>query len=152
MEAPTLTWLPYGLAPSRLPYLVTHETAHQWFYGLVGNDQARQPFSDEAAADFLARYTLSMTRASSCATARLDLAIYQYSSACYYEVIYIQGGNFLDALRRLMGPTAFWRGLRGYVAAHRYGMSAEKTLLDALDAATPLDLVPRLEGRFPAYY
>ena len=55
MESPALIWIPYGVSSANLRYLVTHETAHQWFYGLVGNDQARQPFVDEALADFLAR-------------------------------------------------------------------------------------------------
>ena len=55
MESPGLIWIPYGVGSANLRYLVAHETAHQWFYGLVGNDQARQPFADEAVADFVAR-------------------------------------------------------------------------------------------------
>ena len=41
MESPGLIWIPFGVGSANLRYLVTHETAHQWFYGLVGNDQAR---------------------------------------------------------------------------------------------------------------
>ncbi|WP_169316325.1 M1 family aminopeptidase [Mobilicoccus pelagius] len=33
-------------------WLVTHELAHQWFYGLVGNDQAAHPWLDEAFATY----------------------------------------------------------------------------------------------------
>ena len=55
---------------------------------------------------------LGTRRGSRCATARLDLSIYRYSSACYFEVVYIQGGNFIDDLRRRMGSAAFWRGMR----------------------------------------
>ena len=68
MESPALVWLPYGLETSRYRYLVTHEVAHQWFYGLVGSDQAREPFTDEAAADFVTRYVLSQRRSSNCST------------------------------------------------------------------------------------
>ncbi len=32
---------------------VIHETAHQWFYGVVGNDQIRSPWMDEGLAEFL---------------------------------------------------------------------------------------------------
>jgi hypothetical protein len=152
MESPGLTWLPTGVASSNLPYLVAHETGHQWFYSLVGNDQARRPFADEAATDFLARYALGLRRASRCSTARLDLTIYRYSGACYYEVVYIQGGNFLDDLRRRMGPTAFWKGMRAYVAANRFKFGSTKELLDTLDAATSLNLVPRYAPRFPSIY
>ncbi len=90
-------------ASANLSYLVHHETGHQWFYGIVGNDQANEPFTDEAVTDFLARYVLGQQRASRCSTARLDLSIYRTRSACYYEIVYIQGGNFLDDLRRTMG-------------------------------------------------
>jgi hypothetical protein len=150
MESPGLTWIPSGAG--NLTYLVTHETGHQWFYGIVGNDQAAEPFTDEAATDFLARYVLGQRRSSRCSTARLDLSIYRYSSACYYEIIYIQGGNFLDDIRRRMGNTAFWAGLRDYVASNRFALTRTKTLLDTLDAHTPLNLVPRFEPRFPRLY
>jgi hypothetical protein len=152
MESPQLIWIPTGVPSANLTYLVFHETAHQWFYGLVGNNQAREPYADEAAADFIARYALGMRRGSRCSTARLDLSIYRYSSTCYYEVIYIQGGNFLDDLRRRMGSTAFWRGLRAYVAAHRYEITHTRTLLDTLDASTSLNLRPRFATRFPSLY
>jgi hypothetical protein len=150
MESPGLTWIPGGAGSLR--YLVAHETAHQWFYGIVGNDQARQPFADEAAADFVARYVTGLRRTSRCPTARLDRSIYQYSGLCYYEAIYIQGGNFLDDTRRKMGASAFWAGIRDYLAANRFGITTTRSLLDTLDAHTPLDLVPRYAGRFPGLY
>ena len=151
MESPGLTWIPTGAGS--LSYLVAHETAHQWFYGIVGNDQARQPFDDEAAADFVARYALGLRRASRCSTARLDLTIYQYSAACYYERIYIQGGNLLDDTRKAMGSTRFWAAIRDYLAANRFKIATTKTLLETLDAHTPLDLgTTRFRTRFPSIY
>jgi len=152
MEGPGVIWIPRGTSPSSIRYLVTHEIAHQWFYGIVGNDQAIQPFTDEAATDFLTRYVLATRRSSRCATATLDRSIYHYSSACYYEAIYIQGGNLLDDVRRKMGNAAFWSAIRGYVADHRFGLSTTQELLAALDAATPLDLRPMFEKRFPRYF
>ena len=152
MESPGLTWIPTAVGSANLSYLVHHETAHQWFYGIVGNDQAAEPFTDEAAADFLARHVLGLRRASRCSTARLDLSIYKYSSSCYYEVVYIQGGNFLDDVRKKVGNAAFWAGLRDYVADNRFKLTRTKTLLDTLDEHTPLNLVPRFEPRFPRLY
>jgi hypothetical protein len=152
MEAPGLTWIPTGVGTANLSYLVHHETAHQWFYGIVGSDQAREPFTDEAATDFLARYVLGLRRAARCSTARLDLSIYKYSSACYYEIVYIQGGNFIDDVRKRIGSTAFWAGLRAYIAENRFKLAATKTLLDTLDEHTSVNLVPRFEPRFPRLY
>jgi hypothetical protein len=152
MESPGLIWIPYGVGSANLRYLVSHETAHQWFYGLVGNDQASQPFADEAAADFMAREITGTRRGSRCSTGVLDRSIYGYSSTCYYEIVYIQGGNLINEARRRMGSTAFWTALRKYVADHRYGLVGTSTLLKALDDGTPVDLSKLFAPRFPKYY
>jgi hypothetical protein len=149
VESPGLIWIPRGLTYGQLVWLVSHEVAHQWFYSLVGNDQARQPFADEAMADFLARYITGTWRASRCATATLDRSIYAYSAGCYFEIVYVQGGRVLDGLRRKMGPSAFWAGIRDYLAANRFGLGGTKLLLETLDTHTPLDLVGPLRPRFP---
>ena len=39
--------------PQEDAWLVTHELAHMWFYGLVGNNQARDPWLDESLASFV---------------------------------------------------------------------------------------------------
>ena len=117
-----------------------------------GNDQSRHPFADEAAADAVTRKILGMRRASHCATGRLDRSIYSYTSACYYEIVYIQGGNLLDTVRTRMGTTVWWNALKSYVAANRYGLVTSRTLLDALDDATPLNLEPTFRARFPGLY
>ena len=44
IEYPTLVYQP--TTSENVP----HETAHQWFYSLVGNDQARDPWIDEGLA------------------------------------------------------------------------------------------------------
>jgi len=149
MEGPAIVWIPGNVASTNLEYLVHHEIAHQWFYALVGNDQAAQPFADEAAADFLARRVLGSRRASRCDATRLDGDIANYSSACYYEVVYIQGGNLLDDLRKRMGSTAFFAGLNAYIDGHRFALGSTRALLEALDAATPDDLRPAYAARFP---
>ena len=153
MESPGLVWIPTGAPRANLRYLVAHETAHQWFYGLVGNDQAKEPFADEAAADFMARYVTGLKRSSRCPTGLLDRTIYESSTRCYYEKIYIQGGNLIDAARHRMGSTAFWSSLRAYVDAHRFGWSTTSALLHALDAGTSEDLGTTLfKSRFPRIY
>jgi aminopeptidase N len=152
MESPGLIWIPQGVAAGNQPYLVHHETAHQWFYGLVGNDQQSEPFADEAAADLLARTVLGSLRGSRCDRAPLDGSILRYGQGCYYEVVYIQGGNVLDDLRAAMGTDRFWAALAGYVEAHRFDLGGTRELLEALRAASPVDLLPTLRARFPDLY
>lgn len=149
VESPGSIWIPRGVEAARLPWLVSHEVAHQWFYGLVGSDQALQPFADEAPADFLARYVTGTLRSSRCSTATLDRSIYAYSAGCYFEIVYVQGSRVLDGIRRRSGNAAFFGALRSYLEAHRHGIGSTRALLAALDAVDPADLVVTLEPRFP---
>jgi aminopeptidase N len=153
MEAPGLIWIPTGTPASNLRYLAAHEVAHQWFYGIVGNDQAREPFTDEALADFVARSVIGIHRGSRCPIRPLDRSIYDYTARCYYEIVYIQGGNLLDDARQAMGSELFWTTLRGYVETNRHQLVSTATLLRTLDDATPLDLAGILfAARFPRIY
>jgi aminopeptidase N len=47
-EYPTLVFVSSDLPPQ----VAVHETAHQWFYSLVGDDQARDPWLDESLAEW----------------------------------------------------------------------------------------------------
>jgi aminopeptidase N len=153
MESPGVIWIPTGTGSSNLRYLAAHETAHQWFYGIIGNDQVREPFTDEATSDFLARNLLGINRSSRCPTRPVDRSIYDYTGRCYFEIVYVQGGNILERARQLMGDEAFWTALREFVAANRHQLVTTRTLLTALDDATPADLVGLLfAARFPRIY
>ncbi len=152
LESPGLIWIPRTESSLNREYLVHHAVAHQWFYGLVGSDGRNEPFADEGPADFLARSVLNNFRASRCPTAELDLGIGRYSRTCYYEVMFVQAGLLLDDIRRRMGDTAFWSALRGYVEAHRLGLSGTKDLLDTLVGKSDANLRPLLRARFPSLY
>lgn len=151
MESPAHIWIP-PVATSRLPFLITHETAHQWFYGLVGNDQAREPFADEAMVDFLTRYLLRAFRSSACSSNRLDLSIYAYPARCYFELVYVKGGNVLNMVRARMGDGAFRSAIREYVRTYANRVAGTATLLRFLDDRTPVDLRPLYRIYFPSLY
>ena len=154
MESPGLIWIPRSLDTLNRAYLVHHEVAHQWFYGLVGNDQRNDPFLDEAAADLLARTALGSFRATRCAHVALDGSIAQYQGRCYYEVVYVQGGLLLDQVRLRMGTKRFWKAIAGFVEDHRFEIAVTRDLLDALEEAAPggVDLRLLFRARFPALY
>ena len=151
MESPALTWIDTTIPEPELPYVIAHELAHQWFYGAVGNNQAATPFLDEALADFLARDLLSDFRRSECAKARLDKSVYEYSARCYAEVIYVQGGLYLDRYKTEVGHRRFWKGLSQFYRDWRLRITGTSRLLDALDEATGYDS-NRHADRFPSLY
>jgi hypothetical protein len=151
MESPGMIWLTeHALARGTLKYLAIHETAHQWFYGILGNDQASEPFADEALAEFLTRDLIGH-RASACAEDVLDGSVYSYSKECYYETIYVQGDNYLEAYRQRVGNDPFWQGIRNYYTDFKFGLGGTRQLLDTLDAAAN-GLGGGHEARFPNLY
>lgn len=149
MESPQMVWIPRGAGS--LGWLVAHEVAHQWFFAVVGNDQAREPFADEALATFLGRELTGRTITTGCAKKALDKTVYEYGS-CYYGVIYVQGADYLAAYRKRVGADAFWRGLRNYYADYRFDIGGTRQLLDALDAAAPAGTSGEHDSRFPRLF
>lgn len=148
-ESPAHFWLPDN-APSRLlPWMVAHEVAHQWFYSAVGNDQAREPFADEAVSDFMARNLISRFVGSQCPIGRLDQSIYDIGE-CYPWVIYVQGVAWLRDLRDRMGGDAFWGALARYYQEHTGGIGGTHQLLAALASAAGEEAVDY--RRFPRLY
>lgn len=151
LESPAHVWIPRTTASGNIPYLVSHEVAHQWFYGTVGSDQPAEPFADEAPTELLTRLVTQTLRASTCPPAPLDGSVYDYEQDCYFETIYIQGAGYLNDYRLAVGEEAFWRGIRDYYDAYWFGMGGTRQLLAALDAASGRDTTLHRE-RFPSLY
>jgi aminopeptidase N len=118
--------------------IVSHETAHQWFYSLVGNDQARDPWLDETLA------TWAQARLAGSFQTGLNLRNVTHVGApmsywtgrqrLYFSEVYAGG---VLALRSL-GPAArIDCALRLYVARNAYRIARPGDLLDALNAVLP---------------
>ena len=152
IESPGLVWVTSRVDTRNREYAVYHGIAQQWFYGVVGNNQRAEPFADEAPADLLARTILGSLRSSACGRENLDGSIAAYSRGCYYEVVFVQGGGFLDDVRQRMGTKPFWEALGAYVEANRNGIGGTKQLLDVLRAGSDVNLMPLLKARFPSLY
>ncbi|HUP83272.1 MAG TPA: hypothetical protein VM284_03680 [Candidatus Limnocylindria bacterium] len=149
MESPNLFWIPRD-AGGLLAYEVVHEMAHEWFYGVVGNNQALEPFADEALAEFLSREMAGTWTSSKCPGANLDRTVYTTPWDCYVGVVYYQGYKYLDAYRDHVGNTDFYQGLHNYYVANKFGIGGTRRLLDALDAAA--NYHPNHAARFPSLY
>ena len=149
-ESPAHFWLPSNASARLLPWMVAHEVAHQWFYSAVGNDQAREPFSDEAVSDLMARTLISRFVSSQCPTGRLDHSIYDIGD-CYAWVIYVQGVDWLRRVREAAGAERFWSALAAYYDDYKTRIGGTHALLSALasatDEAVAYDRFPRT---FPA--
>jgi hypothetical protein len=118
----------------------SHEVAHEWFYGLVGDDQARDPWLDEAFATYAEALdrgtgpTYLAAKVPPDGVGRTGRPMtYWEGRPSYFRSVYLQGAAAL--LRaRAASPAAFDAQVRCYVArnAHRIATPAD------LAAAIPL--------------
>ena len=121
--------------------IVAHETAHQWWYAMAGNDQMAEPWLDEGISEFAAAYfyggfhTYSSSKpvnSSVYAFPNLPAPTTSDDPGSYTQTIYYKSAAFLNGLRSRMGSTAFFAGLRDLFNANRNGMMTTREFYDAM--------------------
>ncbi|MEU2078413.1 M1 family metallopeptidase [Streptomyces sp. NPDC013489] len=132
---------------------VVHEIAHQWFYGIVGNDQFASPWLDESFAQYANEryYRLDTTTCWDdqgmwpSDTAALTRSMGYYADGRrseYVRVVYRRGSCALHDLERTLGGPAMAALLRGYVRDHWLGVATTADFKRAAQAVTSEDLGP----------
>jgi hypothetical protein len=115
----------------------SHEIGHQWFYALVENDQARDPWLDEGLATWAetgVEGTLGALRARAVpADGRGQLgrptSYWDSRSSVYFASVYVQA---VQALAALGPPPLVDCALALYVALHAYRIARPADLVGAL--------------------
>lgn len=121
----------------------THEVAHQWFYSLVGNDQARDPVLDEGLATYVQAeldriwpYLDNLPDPHPLRRETGQAMTYWRTRRprLYSLAVYANGARMLRALGH---PGDVTCALRRYVAANAYGIATQVDLARALAAGVP---------------
>ena len=138
IEYPTLSFIG---GSSYLRAVIDHETAHQWFYSLVGNDQARDPWLDETLAtwsqqriDGLIRPPRRNLPAGARRHVGAPMSYWTRYPHAYFWGVYEGGAN---ALRSLGNDDAVDCALRAYAAREAYAIAQPGDLLDELNRVIP---------------
>jgi aminopeptidase N len=138
-----------------LNYLIdiaVHETAHQWWFNLVGNDQAMEPWLDEAMAtysehlfyqqnypDITAWWAFRVDRFHPAGW--VDTTIYQGGSfRTYTNAVYLRGALFLEALRQRVGDVVFFAFLKDYASQMAWKRASAADFFRILEEHTPMDI------------
>jgi hypothetical protein len=159
MEYPRMIHLTRDKVADR--YVVFHEVAHQWFYGQVGNDQQREPWLDEAFADFSARWLMRIGE-NQCSTRPVNSEVFEWPAGAttggdwtscdgYFHAVFYQGTEFLTAVRATMGDDAFFGAMREWISRHRHGVATGARLLGHLQARTDAALGPIFDAYLADY-
>jgi hypothetical protein len=144
-----------GDQKSNLTIIAAHEVAHQWWYGLVGNDQANEPWLDEALSTYseLLFYEQVYPQLASwwrenridfhAPQGWIDSTIYEYGPQDFYpyrDAVYLRGALFLADLRQTMGDEAFRAFLRDYLQQFTHRLSSGDDFFTLLARHTTADL------------
>jgi hypothetical protein len=139
---------------------LAHELAHQWWYGIVGDDEYNNPWLDESFADYATDLYRGVTGSgcwnnvswtSSAEKITNSMAYWDAHAGRYGTVVYTYGRCALHDLRRVLGDTAMTNLLRTYAQDHWYGVSTTAEFKAAAQAQTSTDLTSfwsqhRIEG------
>jgi transcriptional regulator with XRE-family HTH domain len=150
-----------GTTRTPLIPLTAHEVAHQWFYGLVGNDQVTEPWLDEAPAEYSGflyyeRYLPDDTDwwwfyavDQWVPTGKIDSLIYEFrDNREYFDAVYRRGAQFMRDLRETMGDPAFFAFLQEYQRRYPYQLAKSRDFFALVQEFTTADLVPLQEEYF----
>jgi hypothetical protein len=136
---------------------VAHETGHQWFYSLVGDDQLDDPWLDESLTQFATLQYYSDEYGENGARGfrnslegrwanvnhekiPIGLPVAKYTGQEYGAIVYGRGPLFFVALRDEMGIEAFDSFLKDYTQTLSWKISTPQTLQSLAEKHCSCDL------------
>ncbi len=168
MEYDGLFYLSYGFynlydgtPTGYLTAIAAHETAHQWWFGLVGNDQLKEPWLDEALCTYSERLFYENVYPN-----LLDwwwavrINFYQPHGLInqpvndyggyepYRNAVYLHGAQFFEDLRKKIGDTAFFAFLKDYASRYAQRQASAKDFFAVLSEHTQVDISDLLKEYF----
>jgi hypothetical protein len=154
-----------GSARSNLVAIGVHEIAHQWWFGLVGNDQAMEPWLDEALSIYSEEIFYRFIYPNSHVwwwnfrvnyfgpSGYVDSTIYEAPSfRAYVNASYLNGANFLEALNFRMGDDDFFRFLQDYASRYARGHATGYDFFAVARQNTTADISDLINAYFKGSY
>jgi len=146
--------------------VIIHETAHQWWYGIVGNDEFTYPWLDEALTEFSTvlfydhnkGYNLSHKQMIDISKENYSLFISVYEDVLgtidtsmravdkystepeYTYCIYVKGVLMFESLYQLIGEKAFLKCLKTYLEDNKFTNATPKNLITSFENVSKQNL------------
>jgi hypothetical protein len=150
-----------GTPENNLVIIAAHEVAHQWFYGQVGNDQALEPWLDEALCTYseslfykhyypdLEQWWWDNRVRFHEPTGWVDSTIYDTNDFnVYKDAVYLRGAMFVEDLRVLIGDETFDAFLLDYLKQYTHEQATASGFFALLENHTDADLSGLLSEYF----
>ena len=162
MEFTALTYIGADLDSAAYKEVIVHETAHQWWQTVVGNNEIKHPFIDEGLAEYSTvlfyeahpeyGYTRENLIKSAEQTYKLYCSVYEkitgdtdttmtravpeYTSEYeYVNISYVKACIMFDYLRQAVGDGKFFAGLKHFYDENEYKTATPESLIGAFERA-----------------
>ena len=140
MEYPMLSMIDENLYNKEnkflMEYVIAHETAHQWWYSVIGNDEINEPWIDEALTEystilyFEEKYgketgdklikTMEV-QARNYRTSDIFKATTDYKDSSEYSLsVYTKGAVVFNEIRKEVGDDLFFNTLKEYYNTYKF--------------------------------
>jgi hypothetical protein len=144
----------YDFTPkTNLTIITPHEISHQWFFSQVGNNQAMEPWLDEAIATYsealfyeeyypdLVPWWWENRINNQLPQGYIDNTIYlEGGYPEYLKSVYLNGARFYQEIRETIGDQAFQSFIQAYLAKYRYQIVTGADFWETLREYTDADL------------
>jgi aminopeptidase N len=138
--------------------LIAHELAHQWFGDLVTCRDWAHIWLNEGFASYFDNLYLEHNKGEEAFRLKMDQehrsymagdqsvrrsiveSRYQNPDDLFEGVTYAKGASVLNSLRGLIGDEAWWRGIKNYLAEHKYHVVDTDDFKKVMEKASGRDL------------
>ncbi|NLY45797.1 MAG: M1 family metallopeptidase [Tissierella sp.] len=150
-----------------LERVIVHETAHQWWYGLVGNNQIDEPWLDEALATYSETIYYKEIYGEEMGKEYFDYnvklgyeygvqyllgknMIYQslsdfYGWDDYGILVYTKGALFIDEIKEMYGTEVLYKILNTYFNEYKFYNATTKDFIDICERVTKSNFSPLVD-------
>lgn len=174
MEYPNLVYIANDITDfNTIIKVVVHEIAHQWWYGVVGNNEISDAWFDESLAEYssvlyfenfpeyeitreqmvnecIQDYGLYLDVLSSVNLKHnlsMQLPLQNYLSEYeYVYMVYVKGTIFIDELRKTIGDDDFFDGLQNLYKDNMFKVITKVEFIEAFNKASGVDVSSFVEG------
>jgi len=147
--------------------VIVHEIAHQWWYGLVGNNEIKEAWLDESVAEYstalffkshekygisyddlvgdaLSSYVLYVDVIKTLrgeVNTQMNLAVNEYQNDYEYSyMVYVKGVIMFDSLADMVGEKNVVLGLKKYYQDNKFKVATAEDFFAAFEKACHKDL------------
>lgn len=146
-------------------HVIAHEVAHQWWYGLVGNNQIDEPWLDESLTNYSTVFYWQQVEGVETARQVIETfftAPYQraktqgrdkavigpvenFTVEEYSTFVYGKGPLFFNALRQEVGDDMYFEIMQSYYRQYRYKIASAQNLFTVIEQVSGQNVEPLLE-------